>query len=103
MGDDDFLALGIPVEMKAPGFGVRILHADFEVLFHEDVIATVSECPRGPPVVGEPRRFLGRIPFGAEADARRKAALGIDFNSGHSLGRDLAISHGLGRGRSIGL
>jgi hypothetical protein len=31
----------------------------------------------------------------------RKRKLGIDFDSGHSLGRDPAISHGLGRGHRI--
>ena len=35
----------------------------------------------------------------------RKKQLGIsmDFDSGMKLGRQLALSHGLGRGRSIGL
>jgi hypothetical protein len=35
----------------------------------------------------------------------RKRDLGIDVDSGHNLGRDLAISHGLdlGRGRRLGL
>jgi hypothetical protein len=60
------------------------------------------------------RKEMGNMAMSLERDAQmesllrgRKRELGIsmDFNSGRSLGRDLAISHGLGigRGRSIGL
>ena len=53
--------------------------------------------------MGNMAKSLERDPQLESLLANRKAALGIDFDSGHSLGRDLAISHGLGRGRSIGL
>ncbi|MDK8875095.1 Ti-type conjugative transfer relaxase TraA [Paracoccus sp. SSJ] len=56
------------------------------------------------------RAEMGNMAMSLERDAQmesmlrgRKRELGIDFDSGHSLGRDLAISHGLGRGRGIGL
>ncbi|MDI4664123.1 Ti-type conjugative transfer relaxase TraA [Xanthobacter autotrophicus] len=56
------------------------------------------------------RKEMGNMAMSLERDAQmesllrgRKRELGIDFDSGHSLGRDLAISHGLGRGRGIGL
>lgn len=56
------------------------------------------------------RAEMGNMAMSLERDAQmesllrgRKRKLGIDFDSGHSLGRDLAISHGLGRGRGIGL
>jgi hypothetical protein len=53
---------------------------------------------------------MGNMAMSLERDAQmesllrgRKRELGSDFDSGHNLGRDLAISHGLGRGRGIGL
>lgn len=53
---------------------------------------------------------MGNMAMSLERDAQmdsllrnRKRDLGIDVDTGHSLGRDLAISHGLGRGRGIGL
>jgi Ti-type conjugative transfer relaxase TraA len=56
------------------------------------------------------RKEMGNMAMSLERDAQmesllrgRKRELGIDFDSGHSLGRDLAISHGLGRGQGIGL
>ncbi len=56
------------------------------------------------------RKEMGNMAMSLERDAQmesllqgRKRELGIDFDSGRSLGRDLAISHGLGRGRGIGL
>jgi hypothetical protein len=56
------------------------------------------------------RKEMSNMAMSLERDAQmesllrgRKRELGIDFDSGHSLGRDLAISHGLGRGRGIGL
>ena len=56
------------------------------------------------------RAEMGKMAMSLERDAQmdsllrgRKPELGIDVDSGHSLGRDLAISHGLGRGRGIGL
>ncbi|KIZ46655.1 MULTISPECIES: Ti-type conjugative transfer relaxase TraA [Rhodopseudomonas] len=58
------------------------------------------------------RAEMGNMAMGLERDAQmeslllgRKRDLGIDidFDSGHGLARDLAISHGLGRGRGIGL
>ncbi len=33
----------------------------------------------------------------------RKRDLGISFDTGLGVGRDLALSHGLGRGRSLGI
>lgn len=35
--------------------------------------------------------------------ANRKRDLGISFDTGLGVGRDLALSHGLGRGRGLGL
>ncbi|MGE4483087.1 Ti-type conjugative transfer relaxase TraA [Acidocella sp.] len=58
------------------------------------------------------RAELGNMVDGLQRDpqlesllATRKKQLGIgmDFDSGMSLGRQLALSHGLGRGRGIGL
>jgi Ti-type conjugative transfer relaxase TraA len=58
------------------------------------------------------RSAMGDMAKSLERDAQmesllrgRKRELGIDFDSGRSLGRELAFSHGidLGRGRSIGL
>ena len=56
------------------------------------------------------RKEMGNMAYSLERDpqmesllANRKRELGIDFESGHSLGRNLAISHGLGRGRGIGI
>ena len=58
------------------------------------------------------RSEMGNMAMGLERDAQmesllegRKRQLGIsmDFDSGMRLGRQLALSHGLGRGRSIGL
>lgn len=56
------------------------------------------------------RAEMGKMTMSLERDAQmdsllrgRKPELGIDVDSGHSLGRDLAISNGLGRGRGIGL
>ena len=37
------------------------------------------------------------------ANRKRDLGIGGDFDSGRSLGKDLAFSHGLGRGRGIGL
>ncbi|MFE3839497.1 AAA family ATPase, partial [Pseudogemmobacter sonorensis] len=56
------------------------------------------------------RTEMGNMAMSLERDAQmdsllrgRKQELGIEVESGHSLGRDLAISHGLGRGRGVGL
>ncbi|MFC3061653.1 Ti-type conjugative transfer relaxase TraA [Paenirhodobacter populi] len=56
------------------------------------------------------RAEMGNMAMSLERDAQmdsllqsRKRELGISIDTGHSLGRDLAISHGLGRGRGIGL
>ncbi len=58
------------------------------------------------------RAEMGNMAMSLERDpqmesllANRKRDLGIggDFDSGRSLGKDLAFSHGLGRGRGIGL
>ena len=58
------------------------------------------------------RKEMGNMAMGLERDAQmesllegRKRQLGIsmDFDSGMRLGRQLALSHGLGRGRGIGL
>jgi len=55
---------------------------------------------------------MGNMAMSLERDAQmesllegRKKQLGIDmdFDSGMRLGRQLALSHGLGRGRGIGL
>ncbi len=53
--------------------------------------------------MGNMAKSLERDPQLESLLANRKRELGIDFDSGHSLGRDLAISHGLGRGRGLGL
>lgn len=55
--------------------------------------------------MGDMAKSLERDPQMEALLRGRKRELGIDFDSGRSLGRELAISHGidLGRGRSIGL
>lgn len=58
------------------------------------------------------RKEMGNLVMNLECDAQmesllesRKRQLGIDmdFDSGMRLGRQLALSHGVGRGRGIGL
>jgi Ti-type conjugative transfer relaxase TraA len=56
------------------------------------------------------RSAMGDVAMSLERDpqlesilANRKRELGIDFDSGRSLGRELTFNHGLGRGRGIGL
>lgn len=67
-----------------------------------------------PPLPGyhAARAEMGNMAMSLERDPQmesllegRKKQLGIsmDFDSGMRLGRQLALSHGLGRGRSIGL
>jgi ATP-dependent exoDNAse (exonuclease V) alpha subunit len=55
--------------------------------------------------MGDMAKSLERDPQMDSLLRGRKRDLGIDVDSGHSLGRDLAISHGLdlGRGRRLGL
>jgi Ti-type conjugative transfer relaxase TraA len=55
--------------------------------------------------MGDMAKSLERDPQMESLLANRKRELGISFDSGRSLGRELAFSHGidLGRGRSIGL
>ncbi|GLS35431.1 hypothetical protein GCM10010869_10190 [Mesorhizobium tianshanense] len=55
--------------------------------------------------MGDMARSLGRDPQLESILAGRKQDLGISFESGRSLGRELAFQHGLGigRGRGIGL
>lgn len=56
------------------------------------------------------RAEMGNMVAGLERDPQlesllegRKRDLGISFESGMGISRDLAISHGLGRGRSLGI
>jgi hypothetical protein len=58
-----------------------------------------------PSAMGDMAKSLERDPQMESLLANRKRELGISFDSGRSLGRELAFSHGidLGRGRSIGL
>ncbi len=55
--------------------------------------------------MGNMAKSLERDPQLESLLANRKAALGIDFDSGRSIGRELAFHHGidLGRGRGLGL
>ncbi len=55
--------------------------------------------------MGDMAKSLERDPQMESLLANRKRELGISFDSGRSLGRELAFSHGidLGRGRGIGL
>ena len=55
--------------------------------------------------MGNMAKSLERDPQMESLLEGRKKQLGIsmDFDSGMRLGRQLALSHGLGRGRSIGL
>jgi hypothetical protein len=55
--------------------------------------------------MGDMAKSLERDPQMESLLANRKRDLGIGIDSGRSLGRELAFSHGidLGRGRSIGL
>lgn len=56
------------------------------------------------------RAEMGNMVAGLERDPQlesllegRKRDLGISFESGMGISRDLAISHGLGRGRGLGI
>jgi len=55
--------------------------------------------------MGEMAKSLERDPQLESILESRKQQLGIsmDFDSGMRLGQQLALSHGLGRGRGIGL
>lgn len=56
-------------------------------------------------VMGDMAKSLERDPQLESLLANRKRELGISFDSGRSLGRELAFTHGidLGRGRGLGL
>lgn len=56
------------------------------------------------------RAEMGNMVAGLERDPQlesllegRKRDLGISFDSGLGIGRDLALTHGLGRGRGLGI
>jgi hypothetical protein len=55
--------------------------------------------------MGDMAKSLERDPQMESLLANRKRELGISFDSGRSLGRELAFIHGidLGRGRGLGL
>ncbi len=55
--------------------------------------------------MGDMAKSLERDPQLESILANRKRELGISFESGRSLGRELAFTHGidLGRGRGIGI
>jgi hypothetical protein len=53
--------------------------------------------------MGDMARSLERDPQMESLLANRKRDLGISFDSGRSLGRELAFSHGIDLGRGLGI
>jgi len=69
----------------------------------EEKILAITEARTTFGLIAE--EYIGRMEERKAAATNRKRDLGIhiDFDAGMSLGKQLALGHGLGRGRGIGL